>query len=393
MVSTLRIITRPVVWLPVLFLIAGAISFYLLRSTPATDPLPQDLANTQQLELILADYAQQLDSYEVALQTGNGPALARSADFLIIQRQEFVRHLEQFLVNVKQTNQPLVAQLQALAPDERFQFTYTRLTQGQLIQVSVVESELDIRHLALWQSESHVVILNDYELEWQAQVNALRIVKVEKTPFLIVNGQTQQLEDTAPFIKVFRQEGTRFKDVSPSYIPEAMYSAFGTSEFIGNTPNLKLDTLLLDPERIMAACDSCGLVGQRSLWQWGPQGYRNVSSQVLNVPDNALYGALVALMRKDRAPQWTRPFLSAPLQKQLTQIQIDPERYPLNERGLVLLFTDAMGKGFRYTMDGPVSLTVEVQKNAKGQWQALGFKALEIHPPNASRLSSTPKGG
>jgi len=290
------------------------------------------------------------------------------------------------LATLPPDNEPLVVKLQSLAPDARFQFTCTALgSQGQLIQASVTENEADVRHLALWQSQGHILALNNYETEWQAQLTALRVIKTPDTRFVIANGTTRQLEDSAPFIKVYQQLEPDFKfvDKTHTYVPNELLEVFGSSEFIGESANLKMDTLLLDPARIMAACDSCGLVSTRALWQWaGNTGYQRVDQQILNDPNNALYSALAVLVRHESAPAWAQSFLTAGTRSALKKLdRFDPNRYPAIEQGLLVADTQSWQQGYQYTITGPILLTVQVQPDPQGHWQVVGILNPRIQKP------------
>ncbi|WP_287128534.1 hypothetical protein [Candidatus Cyanaurora vandensis] len=381
---------HPVAWLVATLLLSSGLywgSSALIPNLNPQQPLVQEAQ--QRLKLYLADYAQQLNSYNAALQAGDGPALARTDTFLGGQRQQFALVLGGYLAVLAKLppSEPLVVKLQALAPDAQFQFAYTSLgPQGSLIQVSVTENEFDVRHLALWQRGERVLALNNYETEWQAQVNAVRYFTRNKQRFLIAKGQTRQLEDTAPFLKVYQEVGADLLDKTADYLPLELLDTFGTGEFLGQTANLKLDTVLLDPERIMAACDSCGLVSQRALWQWTDQGYQLVDRQILNQPENALYAALVTLVKQQAAPAWTRAFLTSRVRAMLQQApSFEAPRYTPLEQGLAVTDTQPwQEKGFQYTVEGPFQFKVQVRQDPQGQWQTIQIRDLKRQAPGWS---------
>jgi len=377
---------RTMLWLAVALLFSGGVAL-LVVGPRAEDPGSNSAR--EELRVYLTDYSTQLDTYQAALQTGNGPALARADSFLSSERPRLAQLLGTYLKTMTSLplDQPLIAQLQALTEDARFQFTSTDLGgEGRLIQVSVTENEFDVRHLTLWQSkQNEILALNNYETEWQAQVNAVRRVKETGSLFLIANGQTRQLEEEAPFLKVYQRQGADFLDKTTHYLPKTMLDAFGTSEFIGPTANVKLKSLLLDPERIMAACDSCGLVSQQSLWQWSAQGYQQVSAEILNVEGNALYAALAALMKGKTAPAWADQFLTLPVRHAVHKfIGFDRGRYNSVEQGLVVTAAEPWGQGgMQYFIDGPVHLKVRVRQEA-GKWLVVELKDLKVQAPGWS---------
>ncbi|WP_218082781.1 hypothetical protein [Anthocerotibacter panamensis] len=386
------VLTNPAVWVTALLATTGTALYLILVPAflPANNNLPIAQEAREHLEVYLGDYAQQLDTYQAALQSGNGAALARADSFLSGHRQQFAQVLGAYLTvlaRLPEDREPLVVKLQTLAPDERFQFAVVSLEgKSHLVQVSVAENDFDVRHLTLWLSKDEVLALNNYETEWQAQVRAVRFVTSAGQKFLIANGQTQQLEDQAPFLKVYQRVGSNLLDKTRTYLPSGMLDAFGSSEFIGQTANLKLDALLLDPEGIMAACDSCGLVGQRSLWQWTAKGYQAVDQQILNEPGNALYAALVVLVRREGAGAWTKPFLAPQVQATIERFKgFDPKRYPAVEQGLVVTASQPWQKtGFEYSIEGPTQLKVYVKPNAQGQWRAVEVRDLKLQPPGWS---------
>jgi hypothetical protein len=383
---------HPFVWVTAVFLVLGGATYGLVptlqRGLSLTAEQEVARVNAQeQLQHYLTDYGTQLDTYQAALQTGNGPALARADAFLSNERPQFAQVLGSYLrvlAKLPAEPQPLVARLQALTEDQRFRFAYTDLgKEGRLIQVSVAESDIDVRHLTLWQSQhDEILALNNYETEWQAQVNQVRQVNRR---FLIANGETRQLDEAAPFIKVYERVEADFQDKTGVYLPRTMLDAFGGSEFIGETANLKLDTLLLDPERIMAACDSCGLVSQRALWQWTPEGFRQVSQSILNTEGNALYATLVMFVKRDQAPDWAANFLDPKVKKALQAFSgYNPRRYSTLERGLVVTATQPWRKkGFLYTVEGPVKFKVYIEQ-LKEQWQAVQVRDLTVQDPGWS---------
>lgn len=379
---------RPVIWVVVTLVLTSGLYWWSAGSfAPGSSPQSPVLQEAQErLKTYFNDYAKQLDIYNAALETGNGPALARADEFLNNHRQRMAQQLGSYLsllTKLPSDGTPLIAQLQILTADPRFQFTSTSLSQGRLVQVSVRETEFDVRHLTLWQFGTRVLALNSYETEWQAQVTAVRFFKFADQQFLIANGQTQQLEDQAPFIKIYQQVGADLRDKTSLYLPIELMDTFGTSEFLGPTANLKLDTMVLDPQHIMAACDSCGLVAQRALWQWSAKGYTLVERQIANEPENALYAGLVVLAKRDTAPTWVNLFLTLKTRTALIAAPpFTPDRYSALEQGFAVTDTQPwQTSGFQYVIEGPFQLKLFVKPNAQGQWEVVEVRDLKTQAP------------
>jgi hypothetical protein len=165
---------------------------------------------------------------------------------------------------------------------------------------------------------------------------------------------------------------------------------------LGESPTLKPDNSLvierhvLDPERVMAPCDSCGLLGYRSQFQWRNGHYQMTDNTLLNTADNAGYAGLVYLKKRNQSPAWTKPFLTDSFRQQADRFTpFSPRSYEVWEQGFVIsnqALDPASQNLVVISLTGVATAKLRVIHTPQGPWKVQSVRGIFWTPaqPNPS---------
>ena len=334
---------------------------------------------------VVTQYLKTVEAREQAIRQANPNQVARIDQSLAQNRKAFVKAIQRYIVAIADLPQKEMAErfgaLEGGAvPQRKIQVRIHSFEGvGRLIhlQVSETPDEWNQRHLSFWLSEGkqpQVQVLNDFSKDPDVRVEQLAFLNTPDTlkhPILVAVGKRASLGGVSPWIEVFQVQQDHLENKTAQVFPQILLNnVIGESPTIQPNNYIRLERYVLDPERVMAPCDSCGLLAYRTQLQWKQGRYQLIGNTPLNTADNASYAGLLYLKKRGQTPAWTEPFLSNRFRTQANALPaFQPERYASWNRGFILDRETKDKDALAFSFTGVADAKLTVKRNAQGQWQ------------------------
>ncbi len=350
-------------------------------------------------------YFSLVESREQAIQQANPDRVEHLDQALAKERQELIQSLESYVAAISHLPQKELAQhLNDLEAGKIEASVRSFEGVGRLVELQVSETEdqsrepeLNQRRVSFWLSEGdriRVASLNDFSEDPDAQVEQLGLIQsssnsVNPFPVLVVTGKRKALDWSTPWIEIFQVQPDHIEKVTTQVFPVALLeSSLGESPTLKPDNSLVIERHLLDPERVMAPCDSCGLLGYHSQFQWKNGHYQMTENTLLNTPDNVGYAGLVYLKKRTQSPAWTKPFLSNSFRQQADRFPpFNPNSYEVWEQGFVITNQVQSKNSVIFSLEGVATGKLTVVHTPQGLWKAQSVQGSFWTPVQPSPLN------
>jgi hypothetical protein len=350
-------------------------------------------------------YFSLVESREQAIQQANPDRVEQLDQALMKERQELIQSLESYVAAISNLPQKELAQhLNDLEAGKIEASVRSFEGVGRLVELQVSETEdqsrepeLNQRRVSFWLSGGDrplVASLNDFSEDPDAQVEQLGLIQPSlnsgnQFPVLLVTGKRKALDWSTPWIEIFQVQPDHIEKVTAQVFPVALLeSSLGESPTIKPDNSLVIERHLLDPERVMAPCDSCGLLGYHSQFQWKNGHYQMTENALLNTPDNAGYAGLVYLKKRTQSPAWTKPFLSDSFRQQADRfVPFNPNNYQVWEQGFVVSDQVANKDSVIFSVSGVATARLTIVHTPQGPWKAQSVQGIFWTPAQPSQSS------
>jgi hypothetical protein len=340
---------------------------------------------------VVTQYFKAVEAREQAIRQADPNQVARIDQSLTQDRKAFVKAVQGYIVAMADLPQKEMAErfgaleMEGAVTQRKIQVRIHSFEGvGRLVnlQVSETPDEWNQRHLSFWLSEGkqpQVQVLNDFAKDPDAMVEQLTFLKTPDTPnhsVLVAVGKRASLGGVSPWIAVFQVQQDHFENKTAQVFPQILLqNVIGESPTIQPNNALRLERYVLDPERVMAPCDSCGLLTYRTQLQWKQGRYQLIENTPLNTAENASYAGLLYLKKRGQTPAWTEPFLSNRFRTQARELPaFQPERYASWNRGFILDRETKDKDALAFSFTGVADTKLTVKRNAQGQWQVQNMK-------------------
>ncbi|MGA7952492.1 MAG: hypothetical protein WCA07_03125 [Gloeobacterales cyanobacterium] len=340
---------------------------------------------------VVTQYFKTVEAREQAIRQANPDQVARIDQSLAQNRKAFVKAMQGYIVAIADLPQKEMTErfgaldMEGAAHQSKIQARiHSFKGVGRLIhlQVSETPDEWNQRHLNFWLSEDkqpQVHILNDFAKDPDAMVEQLAFLNTPDTPkhlVLLAVGKKASLGGVSPWIEVFQVQQDHLENKTAQVFPQSLLNnVLGESPTIEPNNYIRLERYVLDPERVMAPCDSCGLLAYQSQLQWKQGRYQLVENTPLNTADNASYAGLLYLKKRAQTPTWTEPFLSNRFRTQAHELPaFQPKRYALWNQGFILEGETKDKDALTFSFTGVADTKLIVERNAQGQWQVQNMR-------------------
>jgi hypothetical protein len=331
-----------------------------------------------------SEYFSLVESRAQAIQQADPDQVERIDQALIQERKELIQSLEGYIAAISNLPQKeLVQHLSALETSKIQSSIRSFQGVGRLVEVQIAEGdqvpELSQRRVNFWLSgEEHARVdsLNDFAEDPDAQVAQLALIpssaKSGQFPLLVVTGKRSALDWSTPWIEVFQVRPDHIEKITAQAFPLPLLdAALGESPTLKPDNSIVLERYVLDPEKVMAPCDSCGLLGYHSQFQWQDGQYRMIENTLLNTADNAGYAGFVYLKKRAQSPTWTQPFLTDGFRRQADRFApFNPQQYEVWEQGFVVSDQMATKNSMAFSVTGVATAKLTAVYTPQGQWKA-----------------------
>jgi hypothetical protein len=332
-----------------------------------------------------SEYFSLVESRAHAIQQADPDQVEHIDQALIQERKELIQSLEGYIAAIANLPQKeLVQHLSALdtgriQPSVRSFEGVGRLVEMQITEGNQSASDLNQRRVSFWLSgEEHarVASLNDFAEDPDAQVAQLALIpsaaKSSQFPLLVITGKRSALDWSTPWVEIFQVQPDHIQKVTSQAFPLPLLdAALGESPTLKPDNSIVIERYVLDPERVMAPCDSCGLLGYHSQFQWKDGQYEMTENTLLNTADNAGYAGLVYLKKRTQSPAWTQPFLTDGFRKQADHfVPFNPQKYEVWEQGFVISDQVPTKNSMVFSVTGVATAKITAIYTPQGQWKA-----------------------
>jgi hypothetical protein len=377
-------------WLPptlvltgIAVLAAGAFSVNHLREQAVLVETAYQAAHHK-----TSEYFSLVESRERAIQQADPDQVEHIDQALIQERKELVQSLEGYIAVIADLPQKELAQHLSELETDRIQSSVRAFEGvGRLVEMQISEtvgdqaspSDLNQRRVSFWLSgkeQARVDSLNDFSEDPDAHVEQLAIIqpspKADKFPLLVVTGKRRALDWSTPWVEIFQVQTDHIEKVTSQAFPSSLLeSVLGESPTLKPDSSIVIERYVLDPERVMAPCDSCGLVGYHSQLQWKDGHYQMTENTLLNTADNASYAGLVYLKKRAQSPAWTQQFLTDGFRKQADHFApFNPQKYEVWDQGFVISDQVPTKDSMIFSVTGVATAKITAIQTQQGQWKA-----------------------
>ncbi len=353
-----------------------------------------------------SEYFSLVESREQAIQQANPDRVEHLDKVLAKERQELIQSLESYIAAISHLPQKELTQhLNDLEAGKIEASVRSFEGVGRLVELQVSETEdqsrepeLNQRRVSFWLSggdRTRVASLNDFSEDPDAQVEQLGLIQpapnsVSPFPVLVVTGKRKALDWSTPWIEIFQVQPDHIEKVTAKVFPVTLLeSSLGESPTLKPDNSFVIERHLLDPERVMAPCDSCGLLGYHSQFQWENGHYQMTENTLLNTPDNVAYAGLVYLKKRNQSPAWTKPFLSNSFRQQADRFApFNPNDYEVWEQGFVVSDQVQSKNSVIFSLDGVATGKLTVVHTPQGPWKAQSVQGSFWTPAQPRQLNS-----
>jgi hypothetical protein len=342
---------------------------------------------------VVTQYFKAVEAREQAIRQANPNQVARIDQSLAQNRKAFVKAIQGYIAAIADVPQKEMAErfgaleMEGAVTQRKIQVRIHSFEGvGRLVnlQVSETPDEWNQRHLSFWLSEGkqpQVHVLNDFAKDPDAMVERLAFLNTADTPnhpVLVAVGKRASLDGASPWIEVFQVQADHLENKTAQVFPQILlHNVIGESPTIQPNNYIRLERYVLDPERVMAPCDSCGLLAYRTQLQWRQGRYQLIENTPLNTADNASYAGLLYLKKRGQTPAWTEPFLSTSFRTQAKALPaFQPKRYASWNRGFILDRKTKDKDALAFSFTGVADTKLIVKRNAQGQWQVQNMKTI-----------------
>jgi hypothetical protein len=335
-----------------------------------------------------SEYFSLVESRERAIQQADPDQVEHIDQALIQERQQLIQSLEDYIAVISNLPQKELAQHLSNLETSRIQSSVRSFEGvGRLVEMQISDSidgqasqsELIQRRVSFWLSgkePARVERLNDFAEDPDAQVEQLALIPSSSQParpaLLVVTGKRKALDWSTPWVEIFQVQPDHIEKVTSKVFPSSVFdSALGESPKLKPDNSIVIERYVLDPERVMAPCDSCGLLGYNSQFQWKDGQYQMTENTLLNTADNAGYAGLVYLKKRAQAPAWTKLFLTDGFRKQADRFApFNPQNYEVWEQGFVLNDQVPAKNSMIFSVTGVATAKLTVLRTPQGPWKA-----------------------
>jgi hypothetical protein len=335
-----------------------------------------------------SEYFSLVESRERAIHQADPDQVEHIDQALIQERKELIQSLESYILAISHLPQKELAQHLSELETKRIQSSVRSFEGvGRLVEMQISEtiddqagpSDLNQRRVSFWLSgteQTRVDSLNDFSEDPDAHVEQLALIQPSaqsgKFPLLVVTGKRRALDWSTPWVEIFQVQPDRIKKVTAQAFPAPLLdSALGESPTLKPDKSIVIERYVLDPERVMAPCDSCGLLGYHSQFQWKDGHYQMTKNTVLNTADNAGYAGLVYLKKRAQSPAWTKQFLTDGFRKQAENFApFNPQKYAVWEQGFVISDQVPTKNSMIFSVTGVATAKITAIYTQQGQWKA-----------------------
>ncbi len=349
---------------------------------------------------VITRYFTAVEARERAIREANPDKVARIEQSLTQDRQAFVKAIQDYIVAIARLPDKEMAErfgtleMEGADTQGKIQVTIRSFEGvGRLVQLQVAETpdEWNQRHLNFWLSggeQPQAYVLNDFSKDPDTIAEQVALLNTPDTPnrFLVVAGKRASLGGVSPWLEVFQVQKDHLENKTAQVFPQSLFNnTLGASPAIQPSNYIRLERYVLDPERVMAPCDSCGLLAYRTRLQWKEGRYQLVENTPLNTADNANYAGLVYLKKREQTPTWAKSFLSASFRSQANNLPpFQPKRYARWDQGFILDNSPVQNKAATtFSFTGVADAKLIVKKNVQGQWQVQNMKLGRVNFWNA----------
>jgi hypothetical protein len=341
-----------------------------------------------------SEYFSLVESRARAIQQADPDRVENIDRALIQERQELIQSLEGYIAAISDLPQKELAQHLSSLETSRIQSSVRSFDGvGRLVEMKISDTaditdgqagqsdlnDLNQRRVSFWLSgkkPARVERLNDFAEDPDAQVEQLALISPSNrsgTPALLVaTGKRKALDWSTPWVEIFQVQPDRIEKVTSKVFPFPVFeSSLGESPTLKTDSSIVVERYVLDPERVMAPCDSCGLLGYHSQFQWKDGQYQMTENTLLNTADNAGYAGLVYLKKRAQAPAWTKRFLTDGFRKQADRFPpFKPQNYEAWEQGFVINDQVPAKNSMIFSVTGVATAKITVFHTQPGPWQA-----------------------
>ena len=357
-----------------------------------------------------SEYFSLVESRERAIHQADPDQVEHIDQVLSQERKELIQSLEGYIAAISDLPQKELAQhLNELETDRIHSSVHAFEGVGRLVEMQISEtvsdqagpSDLNQRRVSFWLSgkeQARVDSLNDFSEDPDAHVEQLALIqptsKSDKFPLLVVAGKRRALDWSTPWVEVFQVQTDHIEKVTAQAFPAPLLdSVLGKSPTLKPDNSIVIERYVLDPERVMAPCDSCGLVGYHSQLQWKDGNYQMTENTLLNTADNAGYAGLVYLKKRAQSPAWTRQFLTDGFRKQADHFaSFNPQKYEVWDQGFVISDQVPAKNSMIFSVTGVATAKITAIYTQQGQWKAQSVQGTfwtPIKPIQAEPLQNS----
>jgi hypothetical protein len=341
---------------------------------------------------VITRYFTAVEARERAIREANPDKVARIEQSLTQDRKALVDAIRGYIVAIARLPDKEMAErfgtleMEGAVTQRKIQVTIRSFEGvGRLVHLKVADTpdEWNQRHLNFWLSggeQPQAYVLNDFSKDPDTIAEQLALLNAPDTPnrFLVVAGKRASLGGVSPWLEVFQVQKDHLENKTAQVFPQTLLkNTLGASPAVQPSNYIRLERYVLDPERVMAPCDSCGLLAYRTRLQWSDGRYQLIENTPLNTADNASYAGFLYLKKREQTPTWAKSFLSASFRSQVNNLPpFQPKRYASWNQGFVLDNSDLQNKAAAtFSFTGVADAKLIVQKNAQGQWQVQNLKS------------------
>lgn len=399
-------------WLPptmvltgIAFLAAGAFWVNHLREQAVLVESAYQAAHSK-----TSEYFSLVESRERAIQQADPDQVEHIDQALIQERQQLIQSLEGYISAISHLPQKELAQHLSSLESGRIQSSVHSFEGvGRLVAMQISDpmdgqasqSELTQRRVSFWLSAkepARVERLNDFAEDPDAQVEQLALIppssQSAKSALLVVIGKRKALDWSTPWVEIFQVQPDHLEKVTSKVFPASAFEfALGESPKLKPDNSIDIERYVLDPERVMSPCDSCGLLGYHSQFQWKDGQYQMTENTLLNTADNAGYAGLVYLKKRAQAPAWTKLFLTDGFRQQADRLApFNPQKYEVWEQGFVLSDQVLAKNSMIFSVTGVATAKLTVLHTPQGPWKAQSVQGTfwtPAKPPQTSPAESS----
>jgi hypothetical protein len=335
-----------------------------------------------------SEYFSLVESRERAIQQADPDQVEHIDQALVQERKELIQSLEGYIAAISDLPQKELARHLSDLETSRIQSSVRSFEGvGRLVEMQISEtigeqaspSDLNQRRVSFWLSgkePARVDSLNDFAEDPDAHVEQLALIppspKSDKFPLLVVTGKRSALDWSTPWVEIFQVQPDHIEKVTSRAFPAPLLdAALGESPTLKPDNSIVLERYVLDPERVMAPCDSCGLLGYHSQFQWKDGQYQMTENTLLNTADNAGYAGLVYLKKRTQSPAWTKQFLTDGFRKQADHFApFNPQNYEVWEQGFVISDQVPAKNSMIFLVTGVATAKITATYTQQGQWKA-----------------------